>query len=47
MPSGDVAILGRDIIRSVTNPLGELSMALHVYDGDFIASVGKVGIPKR
>ena len=38
---GDVAALGRDIIHSVTNPLGKLSMALHVYDGDFLAD------PKR
>jgi predicted metal-dependent enzyme (double-stranded beta helix superfamily) len=34
---GAVAVLGRDIIHSVTNPLGKLSMALHVYDGDFMA----------
>jgi predicted metal-dependent enzyme (double-stranded beta helix superfamily) len=38
---GDVAVLGRDIIHSVTNPLSKLSMALHVYDGDFISAVGK------
>ncbi len=38
---GDVAVLGRDIIHSVTNPLDGLSMALHVYDGDFIAAAGK------
>jgi len=38
---GDVAVLGRDIIHSVTNPLSKLSMALHVYDGDFIAATGK------
>jgi predicted metal-dependent enzyme (double-stranded beta helix superfamily) len=38
---GDVAVLGRDIIHSVTNPLAKLSMALHVYDGDFIAAAGK------
>jgi predicted metal-dependent enzyme (double-stranded beta helix superfamily) len=38
---GDVAILGRDVIHSVTNPLDKLSMALHVYDGDFIAAAGK------
>jgi predicted metal-dependent enzyme (double-stranded beta helix superfamily) len=38
---GDVAVLGRDIIHSVTNPLGKLSMALHVYDGDLMAD------PKR
>jgi len=33
----DVTILGRDIIHSVTNPVGKLSCALHVYDGDFFA----------
>jgi predicted metal-dependent enzyme (double-stranded beta helix superfamily) len=38
---GDVAVLGRDIIHSVTNPLDKLSMALHVYDGDSIAAAGK------
>jgi predicted metal-dependent enzyme (double-stranded beta helix superfamily) len=38
---GDVAVLGRDIIHSVTNPLGKLSMALHVYDGDFISASGR------
>ena len=35
--TGDVTVLGRDIIHSVTNPLGKLSCALHVYDGDFFA----------
>ncbi len=39
--NGDVAVLGRDIIHSVTNPLDKLSYALHVYDGDFIAAEGK------
>jgi len=34
---GDVAVLGKDIIHSVTNPLGKISAALHVYDGDFFA----------
>ena len=38
---GEVTILGRDIIHSVTNPLDKLSYALHVYDGDFIAAEGK------
>jgi predicted metal-dependent enzyme (double-stranded beta helix superfamily) len=27
--------LGRDVIHSVTNPLGRLSAAIHVYGGDF------------
>lgn len=34
---GDVAVLGRDIIHSVVNPLGKISGAIHVYDGDFFA----------
>ncbi len=35
---GDVTVLGKDIIHSVTNPLDKLSSALHVYDGDFFAT---------
>ena len=35
---GDVALLGRDIIHSVVNPLGRISAAIHVYDGDFFAA---------
>jgi predicted metal-dependent enzyme (double-stranded beta helix superfamily) len=35
--SGDVALLGRDIIHSVVNPLDKISGAIHVYDGDFFA----------
>lgn len=31
----DVATLGKDIIHSVTNPLGMRSRAIHVYLGDF------------
>ena len=31
----DTVTLGRDIIHSVTNPIGRLSSALHVYAGDF------------
>lgn len=33
---GDVAILGKDVIHSVINPLGRVSGAIHVYDGDFL-----------
>jgi predicted metal-dependent enzyme (double-stranded beta helix superfamily) len=33
--TGDVALLGRDVIHSVINPLRKVSGALHVYDGDF------------
>jgi predicted metal-dependent enzyme (double-stranded beta helix superfamily) len=29
--------LGRDVIHSVTNPLGRLTGAIHVYGGDFFA----------
>ena len=33
----DVLPLGRDIIHSVTNPIGRLTGAIHVYGGDFFA----------
>ena len=35
--AGDVAILGRDIIHSVLNPIEKMTCALHVYGGDFFA----------
>jgi predicted metal-dependent enzyme (double-stranded beta helix superfamily) len=34
---GEVASLGRDIIHSVTNPIGKMTRAIHVYGGDFFA----------
>jgi len=34
--TGDTALLGPDIIHSVINPLGRISGAIHVYDGDFL-----------
>lgn len=34
----DALALGRDIIHSVTNPIGRFSSALHVYAGDFFAA---------
>jgi predicted metal-dependent enzyme (double-stranded beta helix superfamily) len=34
---GDCTALGRDIVHSVTNPLGKLTGAIHVYRGDFFA----------
>lgn len=37
MGPGQVASLGRNIIHSVSNPIGKLSAALHVYTGDFYA----------
>jgi predicted metal-dependent enzyme (double-stranded beta helix superfamily) len=36
----DAVPLGRDIIHSVTNPLGRLTGAIHVYGGDFF------GVPR-
>ncbi|HEV2302565.1 MAG TPA: hypothetical protein VGR91_13435 [Stellaceae bacterium] len=33
----DAEPLGRDVIHSVTNPLGRLTGAIHVYGGDFFA----------
>jgi predicted metal-dependent enzyme (double-stranded beta helix superfamily) len=35
--AGDVAVLGRDIVHSVLNPIPRLTGALHIYGGDFIA----------
>jgi predicted metal-dependent enzyme (double-stranded beta helix superfamily) len=37
---GDTLPLGRDIIHSVTNPIGRLTGAIHVYGGDFF------GVPR-
>jgi predicted metal-dependent enzyme (double-stranded beta helix superfamily) len=34
----DAVPLGRDIIHSVTNPLGRLTGAIHVYGGDFFGA---------
>ena len=34
--TGDVTILGRDVIHSVVNPLAKISGAIHVYDGEFL-----------
>lgn len=35
--SGEVALLDRDIIHSVLNPIGKMTSAIHVYGGDFFA----------
>ena len=35
LSTGQYAPLGRDIIHSVTNPIGKLSGGLHIYGGDF------------
>ncbi len=34
--TGDVALLGPDIVHSVVNPLAKISAAIHVYDGPFL-----------
>ena len=34
----DTALLGAETIHSVTNPIGRLSGAIHVYGGDFFAA---------
>jgi predicted metal-dependent enzyme (double-stranded beta helix superfamily) len=39
--------LGRDIIHSVTNPIGRLTGAIHVYGGDFFAVPRKEWDPER
>jgi predicted metal-dependent enzyme (double-stranded beta helix superfamily) len=36
--AGECAVLGRDIIHSVTNPIPRLTGAIHVYAGDFFAA---------
>lgn len=36
---GDVATLGTNIIHSVLNPIGKMTMAIHVYGGDFFDPV--------
>ena len=35
--TGDVTALGRDIVHSVLNPIGKLTGAIHIYQGDFFA----------
>ncbi len=35
--TGEVTLLGRDIIHSVINPIGKMTRAIHVYGGDFFA----------
>ena len=34
--TGDVLLLGDDVIHSVANPLTQLTGAIHVYGGDFV-----------
>ena len=37
LTAGKAAVLGRDIVHSVTNPIEKMTSALHVYGGDFFA----------
>jgi predicted metal-dependent enzyme (double-stranded beta helix superfamily) len=36
LSQGDVLLLGDDVVHAVTNPLGRLTGAIHVYGGDFV-----------
>ena len=45
--TGDVTTLGRDIIHSVTNPIGRLTGAIHVYGGDFFSVPRSEWDPER
>ena len=38
LESGDIALLGRDVIHSVVNPRRSYTAAIHVYGGDFFAT---------
>jgi len=38
LPSGDVLVLGDDVVHSVSNPRREFALALHVYGGDFFST---------
>lgn len=42
----DTVPLGKDIIHAVTNPLGQITAALHVYGGDFFATPRSEWDPK-
>jgi predicted metal-dependent enzyme (double-stranded beta helix superfamily) len=45
--AGDCTALGRDIVHSVTNPLGKLTGAIHVYRGDVFAIERSEWDPER
>lgn len=38
LAAGEVAPLGKDVVHSVTNPLGRFTGAIHVYGGDFFGA---------
>ena len=35
MSTGDVLLLGKDIVHSVVNPISRMSCAIHIYGGDY------------
>lgn len=39
LSTGDVTSFGHELIHSVTNPVGKMTRAIHVYGGDFFAPV--------
>jgi predicted metal-dependent enzyme (double-stranded beta helix superfamily) len=39
---GDVALLGDDVVHSVTNPLRQCTAAIHVYGGDLTTCPGRI-----
>jgi predicted metal-dependent enzyme (double-stranded beta helix superfamily) len=43
----DALPLGHEIMHSVTNPIGRLTGAIHVYGGDFFAVPRKEWDPER
>jgi predicted metal-dependent enzyme (double-stranded beta helix superfamily) len=45
LDEGDVVLLGDDTIHAVSNPLGTLTGALHVYGGDFVAQPRSQWLP--
>jgi len=44
--TGDVTLLGQDVIHSVINPLGRFTGALHVYDGPFLTAARSMWNPE-
>lgn len=47
LSEGEALPLGADIIHSVTNPIGRLTGAIHVYGGDFFVVPRKEWDPER
>jgi predicted metal-dependent enzyme (double-stranded beta helix superfamily) len=41
LTTGDVALLGKDVIHAVTNPRRTFTAAIHVYGGDITSKTGR------